>query len=133
MEQVDFPVVLPEILLSLYAMAALMFAVYTSKDAMTRVITWATVAVFVALAAWIGLTHDGEYSAFGGSIHVDAFSRFAKVTLLLGAAGVLAMSEDYMRRHNLARFEYPVLIALSVVGMMVMVSAGDLMSLYMGL
>ena len=51
MEQVDFPVVLPEILLSLYAMAALMFAVYTSKDAMTRVITWATVAVFVALAA----------------------------------------------------------------------------------
>jgi NADH-quinone oxidoreductase subunit N len=132
-EQVDFPVVLPEILLSLYAMAALMFAVYTSKDAMTRVITWATVAVFVALAAWIGLTHDGEYSAFGGSIHVDAFSRFAKVTLLLGAAGVLAMSEDYMRRHNLARFEYPVLIALSVVGMMVMVSAGDLMSLYMGL
>jgi NADH-quinone oxidoreductase subunit N len=53
--------------------------------------------------------------------------------MLLGAAGVLAMSEDYMRRQNVARFEYPILIALSVVGMMVMVSAGDLMTLYMGL
>ena len=133
MEQVDFPVVLPEIALALYAMIALMLAVYTKKDGVTGLVTWATVAVFLALAAWIGVTGRPEGTAFGGAIVSDAFARFAMVTILLGAAGVLAMSEDWMRRQNVARFEYPILIALSVTGMMVMVSAGDLMTLYMGL
>ena len=63
----------------------------------------------------------------------DAFARFAKVTILLSAAAVLAMSQDYMARRELLRFEYPILITLAVVGMMMMVSAGDLMTLYMGL
>jgi len=63
----------------------------------------------------------------------DAFSRFAKVTILLSAAAVLLMSEEYMTRRDLLRFEYPLLVALAAVGMMVMVSAGDLMALYMGL
>jgi NADH-quinone oxidoreductase subunit N len=71
--------------------------------------------------------------AFGGMFHDDAFARFAKVTILLSAAAVLLMSQDYMERRGLLRFEYPVLVTLSVVGMMVMVSAGDLMALYMGL
>ena len=133
MQHSDFAIVLPEVLLALYAMAALMLAVYTSKDGMSRIITWATVGVFIALAAWIGLCGRPEGLAFGGAITVDAFARFAKVTILLGAAGVLAMSEDWMRRERLARFEYPILICFAVVGMMVMVSASDLMSLYMGL
>ena len=133
MVNVDFPAVLPEIILAVYAMAALLLAVYTSKDGMTRLLSWATVAVFVALAAWIGLGRHGETVAYSGAITDDAFARFCDVTLLLGAAGVLAMSEDYMRRRNLARFEYPILITFAVIGMMVMVSAGDLMSLYMGL
>ncbi len=133
MEQVDLPVVLPEIALALYAMIALMLAVYTKKDGVSGLVTWATIAVFLALAAWIGLTGRPEGVAFGGAIVSDAFARFAMVTILLGAAGVLAMSEDWMRQQKLARFEYPILIALAVVGMMVMVSAGDLMTLYMGL
>ena len=66
-------------------------------------------------------------------INDDGFARFAKVTILLSAAAVLLLGQDYMARRHLLRFEYPVLIALSVVGMMVMVSAGDLMVLYMGL
>ncbi len=63
----------------------------------------------------------------------DAFARFAKVTILVSAAAVLIISRDFMSRRGLGRFEYPILVALSVVGMMVMVSAGDLMALYMGL
>jgi len=132
-DHVDFSLVRPEIALSLYAMAALMLAVYTSKDGMARLITWLTVAVMVALAVWIGLCSLPEGTAFGGAMHVDAFARFAKVTILLSAAAVLAMSDDWMVRQGMARFEYPILIALAVVGMMVMVSAGDLMTLYMGL
>ena len=63
----------------------------------------------------------------------DAFARFAKVTILFSAAAVLLIGQDYMARNDLLRFEYPVLVTLSVVGMMVMVSAGDLIALYMGL
>ncbi len=63
----------------------------------------------------------------------DPFARFAKVMILVSAAAVLIMSQDYMIRRDLLRFEYPILLALAVVGMMMMVSAGDLMALYMGL
>lgn len=63
----------------------------------------------------------------------DAFARFAKVTILVAAAAVLVMGEDFLTRRNLLRFEYPVLVALAALGMMMMVSAGDLMALYMGL
>ena len=57
----------------------------------------------------------------------------AKVTALAAAAAVLAMSAGYLDRQGLLRFELPILIVLAVVGMMVMVSAGDLLTLYMGL
>jgi NADH-quinone oxidoreductase subunit N len=63
----------------------------------------------------------------------DGFARFAKVVILVSAAAVLVMSVDYMRRRDLMKFEYPILIVLAVVGMMMMVSSGNLMSLYMGL
>jgi NADH:ubiquinone oxidoreductase subunit 2 (subunit N) len=64
----------------------------------------------------------------------DGFARFAKVMILLSAAAVLLMgSEGYMARRGILRFEYPVLVTLAVVGMMLMVSAGDLIALYMAL
>ena len=129
----DFYTVLPELLLSLYSMLALLFAVYTGKDGLTAALTWATAGLMVALALWIGLGETGTHAAFGGLFTDDAFARFAKVTILLSAAAVLVISQDFMARRGLGRFEYPILIALSVVGMMVMVSAGDLMALYMGL
>ncbi|MBT9243972.1 NADH-quinone oxidoreductase subunit NuoN [Gemmobacter fulvus] len=129
----DFNIVLPEVALAVYAMGALLFGVYTGKDKTSTLITWATAAMFVALALWIGVSGEGARTAFGGMFNDDPFARFAKVTILLSAAAVLVMSEDYMQRRALARFEYPILVALSVIGMMMMVSAGDLMALYMGL
>ncbi len=129
----DLAIILPEIVLALYAMAALMFGVYTGKDATAPTILWATVGLFLVLAAWIGLGGGGERAAFGGLFLDDPFARFAKVVILLSAAAVLAMSAEYMARRGLLRFEYPVLIALAVTGMMVMVSAGDLLSLYVGI
>ena len=133
MQGVDLPILLPEIVLSVYAMAALLFGVYRGKDALTGVLTWATAGLFVLLAAFVALRNGEGALAFGGMFIDDAFARFAKVVVLLSAAGVLVMAKDYMARRDMARFEYPILIALSVVGMMMMVSAGDLMALYMGL
>ena len=128
----DLSVILPEIVLALAAMAGLLGAVYTAKDRLTPMLTWGTAALFLALALWIGTT-GGERMGFGGLIVDDAFARFAKVVILVSAAAVLVAGQDYVQRRGLDRFEYPILVALSVLGMMIMVSSADLITLYMGL
>ncbi|OUD08688.1 NADH-quinone oxidoreductase subunit N [Marivivens niveibacter] len=128
----DIQIVLPEIILALYAMGGLLFAVYTGKDKLAPMLMWVTAAVFVVLAAWIGLS-GSDATAFDGMFTNDGFARFAKVTILLSTAAVLVLSQEFLSRRDLLRFEYPMLVVLAVVGMMVMVSAGDLMALYMGL
>jgi NADH-quinone oxidoreductase subunit N len=133
MTSADISAVLPEILLAVYAMAALMFGVYTTKDKVAPLLVWVTAGVFALVGLLIGLSGAGSAVAFGGMFVDDGFARFAKVLILFSAAVVLVMSEGYMARRGILRFEYPVLVTLSVVGMMVMVSAGDLIALYMGL
>jgi NADH-quinone oxidoreductase subunit N len=133
MIQSDLSIVLPEVVLAVYAMAALLLAVYTGKDRVAGIVLWTTALVFVALAFWIGVATPGTRVAFFGAFIDDAFARFAKVVILLSAAAILLMSQKFMERLNLLRFEYPLLLALAVVGMMMMVSAGDLMAVYMGL
>ncbi len=133
MSQSDLSVLLPEILISVFAMVALLGGVYTGKDKTAPMIVWATSAVFVLVGLMIAFSSGGTHLAFGGTFVDDAFSRFAKVMILFSAAAILVMSEGYMQRRGILRFEYPILVALAAVGMMVMVSAGDLMTLYMGL
>jgi NADH-quinone oxidoreductase subunit N len=129
----DIQIVLPEIALAVYAIIALLAAVYTVKDGAASLLVWLTSGIFVLVAAWLMTNGADAQTAFDGMFVADSFSRFAKVTILLSAAAVLVMSEQYMVARNLLRFEYPLLVVFAVVGMMVMVSAGDLMSLYMGL
>ncbi|MDG4649076.1 NADH-quinone oxidoreductase subunit NuoN [Roseibacterium sp. SDUM158017] len=129
----DLAIILPEIVLSLFAMAGLLAAVYTTKDGLAPALTWGTALLLAIMGAYIALTGSGSRIAFDGMFVDDAFSRFAKVTILFSAAAVLLVGQDYMTRHNLLRFEFPVLVVLATVGMMVMVSAGDLIALYLGL
>ena len=132
MVQADLNIILPEIVLSVYAMVALLVAVYTRQDKLAPIFTWVTAGLFLVVVLWVsGIT--GNTTAFDGMFVNDGFARFAKVTILLSAAAVLIMSQEYMTRRGLLKFEYPILIALAAVGMMMMVSAGNLMSLYMGL
>jgi NADH-quinone oxidoreductase subunit N len=131
--QNDIIQILPEALLAGFAIAALMAGAYGGKDAIARPILWATSAVMVVLAVVVVSGPSADVSAFNGMFINDGFARFSKVAILLSAAVVLVMSEGYMKTRGLLRFEYPILVALSVVGMMMMVSAGDLMALYMGL
>ncbi|MCA0045278.1 NADH-quinone oxidoreductase subunit NuoN [Celeribacter litoreus] len=129
----DFSIVLPEVLLAIYGMAALLFAVYTGKDKLAGLITWVTAAVFVIIALLIGLGGSGSNVAFDGMFIDDAFSRFGKVGVLLAGAAILVMSYDFLDKRGFAKFEYPILVLFSTIGMMVMVSSGDLMTLYVGL
>jgi NADH-quinone oxidoreductase subunit N len=129
----DLITALPEILLAVFAMAALMAGAWGGQDRLARPILWATVAAFLLLAVMIGTLGGAARAAFFGSFIDDSFARFAKVAILLAGAAVLVMAEDWLARHNLMKFEFPILVALATVGMMMMVSAGDLIVLYMGL
>ncbi len=129
----DLNIIFPEIFLSVYAMVALLGVVYTSKDELAKRVTWVTAFIFILVAFLIIFSEEKTEIAFGGMFIDDAFSRFSKIIILLSAAVVLVMGQEYMSRRGFLRFEYPLIVTLSVVGMMVMVSAGDLMSLYMGL
>ena len=133
MIQADLTIILPETILAVFAMLALIGAVYSAKDQLAGALVWITSLLMVALAAWIGVNGEGTNIAFNGMFVDDGFARFAKVAILISAACVLLMSKEYMERRGILRFEYPILVALSAVGMMVMVSSGDLIALYMGL
>lgn len=128
----DLQTILPEIVLAVFAMTSLLGGVYGGQDRTAPLLVWLTAGVMILLALWIGSV-SGTRTAFGGSFNDDGFSRFAKVVILLSGAAVMLMSRDHMTRRGILRFEYPILIALATVGMMVMVSAGDLIVLYMGL
>ena len=107
----DIQIVMPEILLAVYAMLALLAAVYTTKDKSASLLTWVTSGLFVLLGLWIGVNGQGTQTAFDGMFNDDAFSRFAKVAILLSAAAVLLMSESYMKRRGLLRYS-PIPLAL---------------------
>lgn len=133
MVQADLNIILPEILLSLFAMLALLGAVYGRKDGIATSLIWVTAALFIIAAFSVMRSANGTEVAFNGMFINDGFARFAKAVVLFSAAAVLIISPDYLRERKILKFEYPLLITLSVVGMMMMISAGDLMLLYMGL
>ena len=126
-------ILLPEIVLAVFSMVVLLGAVYSRKNKTTSIVFWGTATTFLLVSIFIIFRGAAVYTAFGGAFIDDLFSRYLKVLILLSAAIILMLSQDFLKRNNLFKFEYPILMTLSVVGMMMMVSAGDLMSLYMGL
>ncbi len=123
----------PEMILAIGALALLMLGVFRQNVAGAILVLWLTVALLVlaGIVAFIGGT-DVQY-AFGGVFVSDGISRFAKVFIFFGTAITLVLSRTYLMRANLMIFEFPVLVALAALGMAMMVSAADLISLYMGL
>src|SRR5690606_16107583 len=103
MTQTDLSVILPEILLAVFAMATLLGVVYAGKDKLATGLTWTTVAALPGLGLWLAFSRSGSTTAFHGMFIDDAFARFGKVTILFSGAAVLAMSEAYMTRRGLLR------------------------------
>jgi len=75
----------------------------------------------------------GYQLAFGDLFVVDRFAIFMKLLVLAGSIFAIIMSEGYIRREGMARFEFPLLICMATLGMLMMVSANDLIALYIGL
>jgi NADH-quinone oxidoreductase subunit N len=129
----DLALALPEIIMAVAAMALLMFGVYAGEERQTARIVWGSAALMAVLAAWIWTGGASEGRAFGGDFVMDGFARFAKVMILIASALMLLVGEGYLARRQVIRFEFPILILTATLGMMLMVSAGGLIPLYMGL
>jgi NADH-quinone oxidoreductase subunit N len=123
---------LPEIILALGAMALLMLGVYRAPRTETLIDVLSIILLLIAGAAVV-LLPEGKSVAFGGSFIVDNFARFLKILAVAGSAAAILMSIDYDRREGQQRFEYSVLIVLSTLGMFMLISAADLIALYLGL
>lgn len=121
----------PELGLAVAAMALLMVGVF-SRRAATDIVSLLALAT-LALTAALVLASDRPVVAFGGLFLVDDFAIFVKMVVLASAALALVLSLDWNRREGIDRFEYPVLVLFAALGMIMMVSANDLMSLYLGL
>jgi NADH-quinone oxidoreductase subunit N len=124
---------LPEITLAILAMVLLLESVFSSRVT-SSVIRWGAVAAFVVTAALVvWKTGAGRVYGFDGAFVVDDYARFMKVLALLGSAVTLIMSGRYLLRTKMDMEEYPVLVMLATIGMLLMISANDLISLYMGI
>lgn len=121
----------PEVLLAVGALALLMIGVFSGERA-TTLVNGLSVAVLIAALALVVLFPTNG-AAFGGAIVNDSFSRFMKVLTLIGSIVTLIMSVGFAKAEKFDKFEFPVLIVISTLGMLLMVSASNMLSLYLGL
>src|SRR5437660_1744284 len=134
-ETVEIPTLLPavpEIVLAVGAMLLLMVGVFRGEQASKGIETGAILLLLVT-ALIVGWLPAGKLVTFGGSFVVDSFARFLKLLALAGSAAAIVMSSNYLAVEKRVTFEYSILILLSTVGMMMLISAADLIALYLGL
>ncbi|MCU0829955.1 MAG: NADH-quinone oxidoreductase subunit NuoN [Rhizobiaceae bacterium] len=125
-------VLAPELFVAVSALVLLMVGVFSPAESANRIVTGLTIAVLLAaLAAVIFFSVDGQ--AFGSAFVNDPFARFMKALTLAGSVVALAMSVGFAREERFDKFEFPLLVLLATLGMMLMVSANDMLALYMGL
>ncbi|MHA6641968.1 NADH-quinone oxidoreductase subunit NuoN [Mesorhizobium sp. A623] len=118
----------PELIVAVGALALLMVGVYARGNTSTLVTTLA-VLVMAAAGAWIVL-FTGDGYAFNNAFVSDPFARFMQVLTLIGSSVTLIMSIGFAKAEKFDTFEYPVLVMLSTLGMMLMASANNLIALY---
>jgi NADH-quinone oxidoreductase subunit N len=124
---------LPEIFLAVAALALLMLGVFLRGDPTNR-IAWLSVLALIVTGILLFWEPTAEArTALGGFYVIDRFALFFKVLVLIGSALAIIMSLDYIASENMRRFEFPILMVFATLGMMMMLSANDLIALYVGL
>lgn len=130
----DFPNLmpaLPEVFLAVAGMVLLMIGVFRG-DGSTRLVSTLTVASFAVAALLVWFVAEADVT-FNGLFIVDGFAVFMKTLVLLGSSLAVMLSVGYIEREQMSRPEYPVLFLFATLGMMMMISANDMISLYVGL
>ncbi|HKJ62127.1 MAG TPA: NADH-quinone oxidoreductase subunit NuoN [Hyphomicrobiales bacterium] len=128
----DLAPIYPEIFLAVAAMALLMIGVF-SRGEENASASWLAILILIATGALILRQEPGTSELFEGAFLADDFGRFMKLLMLAGSAFVIILSFDYLKSAKILKFEFPVLVLLSTLGMLLMASANSLISLYLAL
>jgi NADH-quinone oxidoreductase subunit N len=121
----------PEIILAVGALVLLMIGVFAGERS-GPTITGLAIVVLLVAGFWL-IFIPGEGLAYGGAYLADGFSRFMKIVALIGSIVAMFMTMGQARVHQIDRFEFPVLLVLATLGILLMISAHDLISLYLSL
>ncbi|HEY3912646.1 MAG TPA: NADH-quinone oxidoreductase subunit NuoN [Stellaceae bacterium] len=128
----DMSPALPEMLLPALAMALLIVGAFRGERG-ARLVSWLAVFALIVVLAVLLLGGPERRFGFYGMFVSDAFALFMNTLVLIGSGVAILLAMDYNEEQGIARFEFPVLVLLATTGMMVMVSANDLITLYVGL
>jgi NADH-quinone oxidoreductase subunit N len=128
----DIYLALPEMILAVGAMLILLRGAWQGDRSTGTAVRYAVILLVLAGIAVVYMSPD-KTVAFGGSFVIDGFARFLKILTLIGSAGALLLSGDFLKGPERRKFEYPVLILLSTTGMLMLISAADLIALYLSL
>src|SRR5262245_29572605 len=120
----SFTPILPELILALGAMVLLLVGVFVGERRSVGLITVLSVVLIVAAAVAVVWIPD-RYVTFNGAFTFDAFARAMKLLTLLGSAAAVVMAARHAAAERYARFEFPLLIVVATLGMLVMISASD--------
>jgi NADH-quinone oxidoreductase subunit N len=133
-ESAGYPLlpVLPELVLAAGAMVLLMLGAYRGQQT-TSLVTNLAIGLLVLTGGLELLLPAGKLTTFAGGFIVDDFARFLKILALIGSVATLVLSAEYLADPSRRIFEFSILVVLSTLGMMVLISAGDLIMLYLGL
>ncbi|KQO43406.1 NADH-quinone oxidoreductase subunit NuoN [Methylobacterium sp. Leaf85] len=124
--------VMPELILAIGVLGLILYGAFRGERSVETVNVGAL--ILLILAFFVVVSQSGaKVTTLNGSFIVDNFSKVMKALILLGSAATILLSRDYFQRERIDRFEFPILIVLCTIGMMVMASANDLIALYLGL
>jgi NADH-quinone oxidoreductase subunit N len=128
----DLMPALPELFLAVAAMVLMMVGVFRA-DRTSAVVSWLAVLALIVDLVLIGRGPLARTVTFNGMFVTEQFAIFMKSLIVIGSAVSIVMARQYNERNKVDRFEFPILILFATVGMQAMVSANDLISLYIGL
>ena len=128
----DIKLIWPELCIALSAMSLLMIGAFKGDNS-TKTITWMSICVMGIACLLVILGPETPSLAFNNLFVVDQFSNYSKVLILIGATLTLIFALPVNLREGIPQFEFPILLLFAVLGMMMMVSANDLIALYLGI
>ena len=128
----SLPIVLPEFIIAAGALGLVLLGTLRGERSVWLVTEIAAALIAAALVA-VAADHRATGLTFYGAFVDDPFGRFMKALALIGSLTTLLLSVDFMRKERIGGFEFPVLILLATLGMMMLISASDFIALYLGL
>ena len=128
----QLPLALPEVVLAVGALVIVLVGAFLG-DKQSRFVTWLCVATLIGAGFLAVMNAPTDPTViFSGSYVADKFGAYAKLIIALTAGASLLLSVDYLAEKNIERPEFPILALLATLGMFIMVSANDLIALYIG-